>query len=56
MFGIAGIVAGIVLIVLGFLAAFVLPGPDSYQPGSFSVVFVLAGMFMMVMGALLIFL
>ena len=55
MFGILGIVGGIVLILLGILLFFLMPGPASYQPGSFSTVIVLLGILCMIFGAILVF-
>jgi hypothetical protein len=55
MFGIFGIVGGIVLILAGVFLFFLMPGPESYQPSSFSIVFVVLGILCMIFGAILIF-
>ena len=55
MFGIFGIVGGVLLILAGIFLFFLMPGPGSYQPESFSTVFVVIGILCMVFGALLIF-
>jgi hypothetical protein len=55
MFGIFGIVGGIVLILAGIFLFFLMPGPESYQPDSFSIVIIVLGILCMIFGALLIF-
>ena len=55
MFGLTGIIAGIVLVLLGGFFLFMLSSPGEYQPSEFSTVFVLAGIIMAILGVLLIF-
>ena len=55
MFGIFGIIGGILLILAGIVLFFIMPGPGSYQPDSFAVVFIVLGIVFMIFGALLVF-
>ena len=60
MFGITGIIIGIILILLGGFFVFYLPGASSgklptYQPQEFSVSFIVMGVFMIIIGAVLTF-
>ena len=59
MFGIAGVVAGIILILLGIVFVYLMVGTSgkspTYQPESFSVTFIVLGLIFMVTGAILIF-
>lgn len=60
MFGIAGVIAGIILILLGAFFAFFLPSASggkltTYQPQEFSVTFIVTGIVFIIIGALLIF-
>ena len=55
MFGIAGVIAGVVLILLGGLIMFLFPGSDKYQPDDFSVVMVVVAIVMIILGGILVF-
>ena len=55
MFGLTGIIAGIVLVLLGGFFLFMLSSPAEYQPAEFSTVFVFTGIILAIVGVLLIF-
>jgi len=55
MFGLTGIIVGIVLVILGGVLAIVVPGPDKYQGDSFTTVFIFTGIIMAIIGIILIF-
>jgi len=55
MFGLTGIVMGIVLVILGALLAIVVPGPDRYQSDEFTTVFIFTGIIMALIGIIMIF-
>jgi hypothetical protein len=61
MFGIAGIVIGIIMIMAGGYFVFFMPGPSArglptYQPHEFGVSFIVIGIFLIIIGAVLVFL
>jgi hypothetical protein len=55
MFGLTGLIAGIILIIIGAAMVFFFPGPGEYQPESFTLVVVVGGFVMIVLGAIMIF-
>jgi hypothetical protein len=55
MFGLTGIIAGLVLVILGAILALVLPGPDRYQGDDFTTVFIFTGIIMVIIGIIMIF-
>jgi len=55
MFGLTGIIVGLVLVILGAIFALVLPGPDRYQSDDFTTMFIFTGIIMALIGIVLIF-
>jgi hypothetical protein len=55
MFGMGGIVAGLILILIGGALVFVFPGPREYQPTTFTMTGIVTGFVMIILGAILIF-
>jgi hypothetical protein len=55
MFGFMGIIAGIILILIGGAFVFFFPSATSYQGSDFGIVVVVAGFVMIILGAILIF-
>jgi hypothetical protein len=55
MFGLTGIIAGIILVILGGALALIGPGPDRYQGGDFTIVFIFTGIIMVLVGIILMF-
>ncbi len=55
MFGMKGIIGGIVLIIIGIFFVFIFPGASSYQPEKFSIVAILLGLILIITGVILIF-
>ena len=55
MFGLGGIAAGLILIIIGAALVFLFPGPGEYQPASFTMTGIVIGFVMIIMGAILIF-
>ncbi len=60
MFGLAGVIGGVILILLGILLAFFMVGPSggkltTYQPQEFSVTFIVMGIVFIIIGAVLLF-
>jgi integral membrane sensor domain MASE1 len=60
MFGLAGAIAGIILIIIGILFVFFMLAPSkggltTYQPQEFSISFIVIGLVFIIMGALLLF-
>lgn len=60
MFGIAGLVTGIILIIFGIIFVFLMVGTSggklpTYQPHEFSVTFIVMGMIFIIAGAILVF-
>jgi hypothetical protein len=55
MFGLAGLIAGIILILIGGALVFFFPASSQYQPQEFGIVAVVAGFVMIILGAIMIF-
>ncbi len=55
MFGIAGIIIGIILVILGGMVALIGPGPERYQSSEFGIAFVFTGIIMVLVGIIMIF-
>ena len=55
MFGLGGIIAGIMLILLGGALIFFFPSATKYQPDSMGVIVVVIGFVMVILGAVIIF-
>lgn len=60
MFGIAGAIVGIILIILGILIAFFMIAPShsslqTYQPHEFSLALIVMGIVFIIVGAILLF-
>ena len=55
MFGLAGVITGIILIVIGGLLVFFFPSASTYQPQEFGIVVVIAGFVMIILGAIMVF-
>ena len=59
MFGITGIIVGIILIIIGLFIAIYLPGIsgglEMHQPQQFSVSFIIIGLFLIIIGGVLVF-
>jgi hypothetical protein len=55
MFGLTGIIIGIILVVLGGALALIGPGPERYQGSDFGIVFVFTGIIMVLVGIILMF-
>lgn len=55
MFGFAGIIVGIILVILGGVIALIGPGPERYQGGDFGIVFIFTGIIMALVGIILMF-
>lgn len=60
MFGLAGAITGIILIILGILFTFFMMAPShgkltTYQPQEFSITFIVMGIIFIIIGALLLF-
>lgn len=55
MFGIIGILVGIVLILIGGFLVFFFPGTAEHQPPPFDVVGVVLGFILIIIGGVLIF-
>jgi hypothetical protein len=55
MFGFTGVIAGIILIVVGGLFVFFFPSASEYQPEQFGIVIVIAGFVMIILGAIMVF-
>ena len=56
MFGFTGVIAGIILILIGGILIFLFPSATDYQPDEFGIVIVVVGFIMIILGAILIFL
>lgn len=59
MFGILGIIVGIILIIAGLIIAVYLPGIsgglEMHQPQQFSVSFIIIGIILIIVGGVLVF-
>jgi len=55
MFGLSGIVVGILLFLIGIFLFFFFPGNESHQPGNFSIMGIIIGFILLVAGGILIF-
>ena len=55
MFGLGGIVAGIVLILIGGAMVFFIPSSTTYQRGEMTAMGVVIGFVLIILGAILIF-
>lgn len=55
MFGITGTIAGIVMIIVGGILVFFFPGAPQYQPRDFSVLVVVIGFILIILGAIMAF-
>ncbi len=55
MFGIGGLVLGIILILIGLFLAFFFPAPQEHQPPPFGLVGVLLGFILLIIGGILVF-
>ena len=55
MFGLAGLIVGIILIVIGGALVFFFPSASTYQPQEFGIVAVVVGFVMIILGAIMVF-
>ena len=55
MFGLSGIIGGLILIIIGGLMVFLFPGSSNYQPKDMSMFVVIVGFIMIIIGGILIF-
>ena len=55
MFGLAGIIGGILLILIGAGMVFFFPSSRTYQPQQFNVIIIVLGFVLIILGGLLIF-
>jgi uncharacterized membrane protein HdeD (DUF308 family) len=55
MFGITGVIAGIIMIIVGGILVFFFPAASTYQPRDFSVLVVVIGFILIILGAVMAF-
>jgi membrane-bound ClpP family serine protease len=55
MFGIAGLIGGLVMIIIGGIMAFFMPSAQTYQPSEMSTLMVLIGFVLIILGGVMIF-
>lgn len=55
MFGLGGLVAGILMIVIGGALIFFFPSAVKYQPDDMGIMVIVVGFVMVIVGAILIF-
>ncbi len=55
MFGLTGVIVGIILIVIGGALVFFFPASSQYQPQEFGIAAVVAGFVMIILGAIMVF-
>ncbi len=55
MFGITGVIAGIIMIIIGGLLVFFFPSASIYRPQEFDIAIVVAGFVMIILGAIMVF-
>ena len=55
MFGVTGIIAGILMIIIGGLLVFFFPSATEYQPSDFGIIVIVVGFVMIILGGILIF-
>ena len=56
MFGLGGLIAGILLILIGGGLIFFFPGTSGkYQPSEFSITIIVTGFVMIILGAVIVF-
>ncbi len=55
MFGIAGLIGGIILIIIGGVLVFFMPASQTYQPKEMATMAVVGGFVMIILGAIMVF-
>ena len=55
MFGLGGIIAGIVLVIIGGAMVFFIPSATTYQRGEMTTMGVVIGFVLIILGAIIIF-
>ncbi|UCD07198.1 MAG: hypothetical protein JSW41_05230 [Candidatus Aenigmatarchaeota archaeon] len=55
MFGIGGLILGIILILIGLFLTFFFPGTQEHQPPPFGAVGIFLGLILIIIGGILVF-